>query len=196
MKRFLLSVGSALLLTMGTVWAGPFEEATDAYQRGDYATAYKIIQPFAAQGDANAQYNLGAMYLQGHEVPQDFTEAIKWFRLSAAQGHVSAQNNLGVLYLQGQGVPQDSTEAFKWLRRAAAQGDVDAQASLGAMYLTGHGVGKDMVQAYRWFTLAALLGDRESEKNRDVVARRMTYAQIAEALRLAQQCQAQQFRDC
>lgn len=69
MKRFMLYVGTALLLTVGTVWAGPSEEATDAYQRGDYATAFKIIQPLAAQGDTGAQYNLGAMYLQGHEVP-------------------------------------------------------------------------------------------------------------------------------
>ena len=100
------------------------------------------------------------------------------------------------MYLQGHEVPQDSKEAVKWLRLAATQGDVDAQASLGAMYLIGHGVVKDMVQAYMWFTLAALSGDRDSVKNRDVVARRMTPAQVTEAQRRAQQCQAQQFKGC
>jgi TPR repeat protein len=86
MKRLVRYVGAAFLLTASTIWAGSFEDATDAIQRGDYATAFKIIQPLAAQGDAYAQYNLGAMYLQGHEVLQDFTEAVKWFHLSAAQG--------------------------------------------------------------------------------------------------------------
>jgi TPR repeat protein len=77
MKRLVLYVGTAFLLTVGTVWAGPYEDATAAYQRGDYATAFKIIQPLAAQGNAYAQYILGAMYVQGHEVPQDSGEAVK-----------------------------------------------------------------------------------------------------------------------
>jgi uncharacterized protein len=196
MKRLILDVGMALLLTVSTVWAGPFEDASDAIQRGDYATAFKIIQPLAAQGDAGAQYNLGAMYLQGHEVPQDFTEAVKWFHLSAAQGHAEAQNNLGVMHLQGHGVPQDFTEAVKWFRLAAAQGYADAQSSLGAMYVIGYGVAQDIVRAYMWFNLGAMSGDRDSVKHRDVVARRMTPAQVSEAQRLALQCQAQQFKGC
>jgi hypothetical protein len=112
MKRLIFYVGTALLLTVSTVWAGPFEDATDAYQRGDYATAFKIIQPLAAQGDAHAQYNLGAMYLQGHGVPQDATEAIKWFRLAAEQGDADAQASLGALYLIGYGVAQDIVRAY------------------------------------------------------------------------------------
>ncbi|MEQ1847607.1 MAG: SEL1-like repeat protein, partial [Nitrospira sp.] len=86
MKPLILSVGTALLLAVGTVWAGPFEDSTAAYKRGDYATAFKIIQPLATQGDADAQYNLGVMYRDGHGVPQDSREAVKWFRLAAAQG--------------------------------------------------------------------------------------------------------------
>lgn len=196
MKQLVLYVGTAFLLTVGTVWAGPFEDATDANQRGDHATAFKIMQPLAAQGDAYAQYALGAMYLRGHEVPQDSREAVKWFHLAATQGHAGAQNNLGMMHLQGHGVPQDFAEAIKWFRLAAAQGDADAQASLGVLYLIGYGVEQDIVRAYMWFNLGAMAGNRDSVKNCDVVARRMTPAQVTEAQRLAQQCQAQQLKGC
>lgn len=63
MTPLILSVCTALLLAVGTVWAGPFDDAATAYERGNYATAFKIIQPLAAQGDADAQYNLGVMTL-------------------------------------------------------------------------------------------------------------------------------------
>jgi hypothetical protein len=50
-----------------------------------------------------------------------------------------------------------------------------------------------------WFNLAVprLTSDEQklAVNNRDEFARRMTSAQIAEAQRLAQQCQAQNFKD-
>ena len=49
----------------------------------------------AEQGDANAQYNLGNMYIYGNGVPENDTEAVKWYRLAAEQGQANAQYNLG-----------------------------------------------------------------------------------------------------
>jgi len=40
----------------------------------------------AEQGDAEAQYNLGLMYLEGLGVKQDNVEAYAWIRTAAAQG--------------------------------------------------------------------------------------------------------------
>ena len=42
-----------------------FQAGMDAYERGDYETALKKFLPLADQGDADAQYNLGAMYYDG-----------------------------------------------------------------------------------------------------------------------------------
>ena len=75
-----------------------FQDATDAYNRQDYETAYKLILPLAEQGSAQAQYNLALMYNFGQGVPQDYKEAVKWYRLSAEQGVAQAQYNLGVMY--------------------------------------------------------------------------------------------------
>ena len=40
----------------------------------------------AQKGSAQAQFNLGWMYLNGQGVPQDDVQAHKWLSLSAAQG--------------------------------------------------------------------------------------------------------------
>ena len=65
-----------LLLSLAApVAAGPLEDATAAYDRGDYATALRLLRPLADQGDAIAQFNLGLMYDQGQGVPQNYAEA-------------------------------------------------------------------------------------------------------------------------
>jgi TPR repeat protein len=91
------------------------------------------------------------------------------------------------MYTKGQGVPQDYKEAVKWLRLAADQGESGAQFSLGLRYALGRGVPQDYVQAHMWYNLAAVGGDATSVKNRDLIAQKMTPAQIAEAQRLARE---------
>ena len=73
----------------------------------------------AAQGDAQAQFYLGLMYLQGKGIPEDKKEALRWFRKAAAQGDAQAQSMLGGMYTLGQGVPEDDKEAARWYHKAA-----------------------------------------------------------------------------
>ncbi|MGA2402548.1 MAG: retroviral-like aspartic protease family protein [Syntrophobacteraceae bacterium] len=81
-----------------------FDEVKAAYDRGDFARAYKEFKELAEQGDALAQYNLGVMYANGHGVPKDEAEAVKWFRKAAEQGFAQAQRALGVIPHGGVGV--------------------------------------------------------------------------------------------
>ena len=186
------AVRRGVILGMTTpAWTG-WDEAVAAYQRGDYATAIRKFRPLAEQGDAGAQYNLGLMYRNGQGVPQDDAEAMKWYREAAEQGDARAQNNLGVMYGEGKGVPQDYAKAMKWYRKAAEQGHADAKCNLGAMYAEGLGVPQDDAQAHMWFNLAASRyppgEDRDRVvKNRDIIAKMMTPAQIAEAEKLARE---------
>ena len=85
---------SATLLP-GVVVAGPFEDATATLDSGDAATAFRLFQQIADQGDALAQIKIGAMYAEGQGVGQDYTEAAKWFRRAAEQNNPRAQFNLG-----------------------------------------------------------------------------------------------------
>ena len=166
----------------------------------DYAKAREWFQKAAAQGDARAQHDLGLLYDKGQGVPQDYAKAREWYEKAAAQGDAMAQFKLGVLHEFGHGVPQDYVQAAKWYEKAAAQGDEVGQYALGFLYEFGKGVPQDYVRAYMWLNLAAANSKGEIQegtaKYRDDVARRMTSAQIAEAQRLAQQCQARQFKGC
>lgn len=94
------------------------EKGWAADERGDYALAAKLIQPFAEEGDPEAQFKLGRMYQTGQGVIQDYAEAVKWYRLSAEKGQPFAQNNLGVMYKNGWGVKQDYVQAYLWFSLA------------------------------------------------------------------------------
>lgn len=110
----------------GVAFADPFDDSIAAYDRGDYATAVRLIRPLAEQGNAQAQNAFGAMHYHGHGVPRDFKEAMKWYRLAAAQGNISAQLNLGSMYYEGEGVTADLIRAHMWLSIVATQGNANA----------------------------------------------------------------------
>ena len=170
--------------TAPTVSTG-FDDGKAAYNRGDYAVAYKEFKGLAEHGNATAQSFLGWMYDKGRGVPQNYAEAVKWYRKAADQGNTGAQSNLGAKYYLGQGVPQDYAEALEWFRKAAERRDVFAQFSLGGMYYFGLGVPQDYVQAHMWFNLSAAQGHEDAKKCRDLLAEKMTPAQITEAQGLA-----------
>lgn len=66
----------------------------------------------------------------------------------------------------------------------AEDGCADSQALLGLSYLVGDGVPQDDVQAKKWLDLAAAQGQQEAIRGQELVAQRMSVAQIAEAERL------------
>ncbi len=169
-----------------------FDEGWGAYNRGDYATALREWRPLAEQGDAKAQYNLGFMYRKGQGMPQDYAKSLQWYRKAAEQGYAKAQYNLGHMYDKGLGVPQDDAEAVKWYRKAAAQGHAGGQNNLGLMYGTGLGVPQDYVQAHKWYNIAATSlppgkNHDTDTKNRDIVANKITPADVSKAHKLARE---------
>jgi TPR repeat protein len=112
---------------------------------------------------------------------------VSWYRKAAEQGHANAQNNIGFMYGAGRGVPQNYSTAVSWYRKAAEQGYGLGQQNLAAMYFTGQGVAQDYVQAHMWWNLSAAQGDANAAKQRDLVAAKMTPAQIAEAQKLVRE---------
>lgn len=137
----------------------PYEEATAAIRRGDYATALWLLRPMADRGLAIAQYSLGVMYANGQGMAKNDAEALRFYRLAADQGLPIAQFNLGVNYYTGRRVKRDYAEAVKWLRLAADQGNTNAQHNLGVIYAEGQGVPQNYYEAAKWHRLAAEKGD-------------------------------------
>jgi TPR repeat protein len=120
-------------------------------------------------------------------VRRDYVEAAKWNRLAADRGYEAAQYALGWMYVNGLGVPQDYVEAAKWYRLAADQGLAVAQYTVGLMYSNGQGLPRDYVRAHMWLNLSAKKETENAERDRDLVAQRMSPEQIAEAEKLARE---------
>lgn len=173
-------MASAVVAMAAPTWAD-FQAGVEAYQQGDYQAALSAWRSLAEEGDAEAQFYLGALYYHGEGVPQSTAEAARWYRRAADQGHAAAQHNLGVMHYTGEGMPEDRGEALRWFRRAAEQGHGPAQYNLGIMYAEGFGAPQDDVQAYLWFSLAAAQHEANAQAARDFVAGRMPPARIAEA---------------
>ena len=127
---------------------------------------------------------------------EDYATALKEWRPLAAQGYVFAQYNLGLMYDKGEGVTQDYKEAARLYGLSAAQGFADAQYNLGLLYANGQGVIQDNVYAHMWLNIAASSGFVNADKNRDIVASRMTPADISKAQDLARECVKKNYKGC
>ena len=110
----------------------------------------------------------------------------EWHGL-AEQGDATAQVQLGWMYNNGEGVVKDDKQAAAWYRKAAEQGHIDAQYNLGLMYSTGEGVAQDYKLAYVWSAVAAANGDALAANNRDIFAKSLSPAALAEAQTVAGQ---------
>jgi uncharacterized protein len=187
---------SLLLATVSICYSQDYVKGSIAYRNGDFATALREWRPLADQGNADAQYFLGLMYDIGKGVTQDYKEAVRLYGLAAAQGDALAQFNLGNMYRNGDGVTQDYKEAVRLYGLAADQGFADAQYNLGVMYNYGMGVIQDNVYAHMWFNIAASSGIEEAVKGRDIVADKMTAADISKAQDLARECVKKEYKGC
>ncbi len=206
MRRHRPLLAAVLIAIMPLAYAG-FDEGLEAAKKGDYPTALREWTPLAEQGVpqdyaqgvqwyrkaaeqgyANAQLNLGLSYDKGQGVQQNDAKAFAWYRKAAEQGVAQAQYNLGLMYYNGEGVPQNDALAFKWTRKAAEQGYAQAQNNLGVMYGDGQGVPhQNNKQAYAWFSVASANGYGNANKPRDIVAERLSPADLSAAQALAAQ---------
>ncbi len=141
-------------LPLSTSVAG-FDEGLQAYQAGNYKTAFEEWKPLAEQNNLAAMRNIGLMYKKGLGVEPDPKKAFSWYSRAAELGFDRAQANVAAMYMKGDGVPQDYVKAAEWFTRAAQQGHVISQYNLGLMYELGRGVEHSQSKALAWYNLAA-----------------------------------------
>ena len=75
-------------------------------------------------GNANAQYSLARLYLDGTGVGRDPRQAARWFNLAAEKGHPPAQALLGQQLFNGIGVPRQRPVGLMWMMLARGAADV------------------------------------------------------------------------
>ncbi len=131
--------------------AADFQAGNLAFQRQDYQGALKEWLPLARTGNANAQFNVGIILLNGLGGQRDATEAANWFRQAAEQGLPPAAGALGFMLIKGDALPQDITEGLRYLDKAAKEGDFDALMILGDLYSAGKIVSSDKPRANLYY---------------------------------------------
>ena len=85
-------------------------------------TPFEKYKREAAQGDVDAQYELGVCYYFGEGVAKNDYEALKCYKEAANRGNAKAQYALAGFYAQGRVVTQSIYTALMWYKKAAAQG--------------------------------------------------------------------------
>ena len=93
LSRSLFILFTCLLLVSSSPARGDFQAGMDAYNRGDYATAFTELKLLAELGHAEAQNKLGNMYETGMGLEQDYFVAYLWFYLAAIRGNDDARKN-------------------------------------------------------------------------------------------------------
>ena len=160
LRRLLLL---ALLTLLACGLAGcAFEETNEdglaAFDRQEYGEALRIWLDLSKEGDTAAPYYIGRMCEAGLGMDQNYQRAAQWYRKAAERGNPYAQGSLAVLYAYGRGVPLDYGQSYLWSTLAAAGYSSFAE---------------DERQA--------------ALKNRDLVAVRMTAAELYAAQRMLDQ---------
>ncbi|WP_299146605.1 hypothetical protein [uncultured Tateyamaria sp.] len=121
----------------------------------DPAQAAAILDPFATNGNAEAQYYMALLLAHGEGVAQDTDRALMLLRGAADQDHTEAQYELSKVLSRGPDAQDSAQEALKWLTAAASNGHVEGQYFLALAFDMGNGVQMDKPAALDWYRRAA-----------------------------------------
>ena len=101
-----------------------------ALANSDPKRALNIWLPFAQQGDAHAEVQVGELYERGIGALADYASAAAWYQRAAERGDARAAVNLASLYERGLGVGRDPDAAARLYRRASGLAPAPARLSI------------------------------------------------------------------
>jgi hypothetical protein len=177
MKLYKLLCLSLLLCFVFPIlsYADQLEDAKATIQNEDFEKACELLGPLAEENNAEAQFLLGSLYINGQGVEKDDTKGLSWIMKAARQGYdqarsrafsiylelanrgdVSAMYNLGYMCLHGWGGEQDPDVGIGWLESAAKNGHDRSAKVLSGIYAEGKfGITPDEDKASFWSNLPA-----------------------------------------
>jgi len=161
--RFAAILVAANLVLSLAVTAEPLAEAKSAYAKGDYIRAMSLFYELAKGGNAEAEANIGHMYLVGAGVEKNPDQALRWYKAAALKGRASALYWVGYIYrlypVEGSRAP-DIKKAVSWYEKAGGQGEVAALNELAVIYAFGQNeIPKNSRRAFELAQRSAQLGD-------------------------------------
>ncbi len=164
MKKLILSLVVIVTLSFGAT----LEDARIAYNKKDFATAIKIYELLANQGNMEAQYELALVYYAGEGIERDLQKADKWSRKSAEQGNLDAFTLTVIIFhenSQKNSQDKEVTKKFEQAEKLAKKGKATDQYNLGQLYYKD----KNIKEALYWFEQAANQGYAKAQYNLGVI---------------------------
>lgn len=180
-------MAAALLALLAAPALADVKAGVDAWSAGDYARAVVEWQGPAAEGDADALFNLAQAYRLGRGVTADNARARQLYEEAAKRGHVKAADNFGLMLFQ-QG---EQEKAMPLIRAAAERGDPRAQYVLGLSHFNADYAPRDWVRAYALMTLAQGQGLPQAQEAIAQMDRYVPMVQRQQAQSLARQLEAE-----
>jgi len=142
-----------------------------AQQSPDAAATYRDISVRAEAGDADAQWTLGMMLLNGDGTPRDEREAYAWVRRAGDAGHENGMISTAVMLAMGQGTAKDEAQARDWYRRAAeTHTSAHALRGYAGMLIMGQGGPQEAERGLSYLELAGEGGDENALRILEVIA--------------------------
>jgi uncharacterized protein len=180
-----LGAAAAAVLVAGPALAD-VKAGVDAWTAGDFNRAVVEWQGPAAEGDADALFNLAQAYRLGRGVAIDNARARKLYEEAARLGHVKAADNFGLMLFQ----EGEQDRAMPFIRAAAERGDPRAQYVLGLSHFNADFAPRDWVRAYALMTLANGAGLPQARDALGQMDKFIPQAQRSQAQSLARELEA------
>ncbi len=142
------------------------QEAHNAYNAGDFKTAYRLYSKLAEQGNADAQTSLAYMHQKEQGCQKDDPKTLELYIKAAEAKQPYALFNLGILYENGiGGVQHDQFKAHELHMEAATRNVPPAMYEVALMLERGLGCMQNFSEAAFWYEEGAKRGHLESFNN-------------------------------
>jgi TPR repeat protein len=168
------------------------DDARLADHHKDYVHALDLWKQLDQQGNIEARFMLGSMFLHGIGTKPRVADGIDMIRSAAQSGYGEAQYTLSGLYYEGKYLPRDTQESEHWLQAAAESGYAPAQITF-SMHLSLSRNSTDRIAALKWIYLALqAIDERDPEyglaaAQRGILMSNLTTDEIAQATKAAQE---------
>lgn len=135
MNKYIRYIVCAFLACIAApIMASDVSEAIHAMRAGNFAEAYCVLKPHAENGNPEAQYNVGWMYLNGYGLAMNDSLALQWWQRASEQGYIDASFSIAMLYSLGEGqVKKDMGKAIDYYLIAVEDGHEDANMIIRSM---------------------------------------------------------------
>lgn len=110
---------------------------TNDWEFYDLKKGVEQYEKSAEQGNENAQYRLGKLYINPELEVYDLQKGVTYLKEAAEQGNEFAQLKLGIEYIKGKSVDRDLFSAREWLGKSAEQGNEIAKNMLDNLSSSG-----------------------------------------------------------